>query len=239
LLGLQSDGVFGELAVVPATSIHRIAPLIERYGVSSGLRFATLAEPLGVALHAYHQSGRWLRAAQPRVLILGAGAIGVFLAWKSRHSEAERVVVIEPNAQRANLASQFADAVLSPEDWQSQLGHAAEWQADVIFDACGQSDLATALTHLAPGGALVTLARTGQSVCFRGDGVITNGQAIIGTRGHVGHVPAAIQMLASGGIDPGMFLTCSLDGISQLYSALQNPQSLITELKISCQISNP
>lgn len=239
LLGLQSDGVFGELAVVPATSVHSISALIERYGVSSGLRFATLAEPLGVALHAYQQSCRWLGVAQQRVLVLGAGAIGLFLAWKARLLGAERVIVVEPNAERGNLVSQFADVVLSPDDWNSQLGCDAEWQADVIFDACGQSDLATALTRLAPGGALITLARTGQSVSFRGDEVITNGQAIIGTRGHVGHVPQAIQMLSSGGIDPDMFLTRSLDGISQLYDALQNPMSLTTELKFSCQISQP
>jgi hypothetical protein len=81
------------------------------------------------------------------------------------------------------------------------------------------------------------LARTGQSVCFRGDGLITNGQAIIGTRGHVGHVPEAIQVLASSEIDPDMFLTRSLDGILRLYDALQNPQSLPNEQKISCQIA--
>src|SRR5262245_31986495 len=73
LLGLQSDGVFGELAAAPATSVHRIKPLTERYGVAGGVRFATLAEPLGVALHAYSQSCRWLHAEPQRVLILGAG----------------------------------------------------------------------------------------------------------------------------------------------------------------------
>jgi len=237
LLGLQSDGVFGELAVAPATSVHNLSPLIERYGVSSGLRFATLAEPLGVALHSYHQACRWLCSAPSRVLILGAGAIGMFLAWKSWLSGAERIVVIEPNAERAKLVHQFADEVLSPADWRSQRGCAFAWQADAIFDACGQPDLAAALTRLAPGGAFITLARTGQSLCFRADDVITNGQAIIGTRGHVGHVPEAIQMLASGGIEPVMFLTRSLDGLDQLYSVLQDPLSLGAELKISCQVS--
>jgi scyllo-inosose 3-dehydrogenase len=237
LLGLQSDGVFGELAVAPASSVHPIAPIIQRYGASRGLRFATLAEPLGVALHAYQQAMRWLSTSPPRVLILGAGAIGLLLAWKARLSGTERVIVIEPNPQRAGVAGQFADEVLTPNEWQSQRECALEFQPDVIFDACGQADLETALKRLAPGGAFVTLARTGQSITFPGDGLITSGQAIIGTRGHVGHVREAIDLLASGKIDPYLLLTRSLDGIPQLFSALQNPQCLSAELKVTCQIS--
>src|SRR5262245_8845422 len=111
LLGLEADGMFGELAVAPATSVHSIAPLIESYGLVRGLMFASLAEPLAVALQAYAQANRWLGQRRPRVMVLGAGMIGLFLAWKARLSGADWIEVAEPKTGRAEISRMFADAV--------------------------------------------------------------------------------------------------------------------------------
>jgi threonine dehydrogenase-like Zn-dependent dehydrogenase len=240
LLGLQADGVFGELAVVPAASVHSIAPLISRYGTAGGVRLASLAEPLGVSLHAHAQAIRWLRQVQPRVLILGAGAIGLFFAWKARLAGVESVVMVEPNARRAERAQEFADVVLHPDEFDDQLtANMRDSDPDIIFDACGQAAIRPLLRTLAPGGVLVTAARTGQRICFETNDMITNGQAIIGTRGHVGYVPEAIRLLSGCDLDPGQFITRTLDGLAELRAVFQDPDLLAGEFKVSCQVSSP
>jgi threonine dehydrogenase-like Zn-dependent dehydrogenase len=237
LLGFQADGVFGEFAVLPAASIHSIDPLIKRYGLPNAQRIASLAEPLGVALHAYHQASRWQPAEAPQVLVLGGGPIGLFFAWKARASGSPRVVIVEPNPHRANYARMVADLVVHPDQFDAQCNRDVfRFGPDVILDACGHAELNSVLPYLAPGGAIVTMARTGQLTCIATDALITSGQAIIGVRGHVGQVPNAVKMLATSDIDPEIFITRQLDGMAQLRAMLGEPNRLGNELKVSCQI---
>ena len=237
LLGLQADGVFGEIAVAPARSIHSIDPLVRRFSLAHALQSASLAEPLGNALHCFSVARRWLRKNNPHVMVLGAGPAGLFLAWTARSARCRQVILVEPNSRRAEYARQFADVVLHPAEIESTLGSGGIGvRPDAVFDACGQGDMNQVLKALAPGGIVLTMARAGQKVCVAGDTLVTNGQAIVGVRGHVGYVPKAIEMLAGGGIDPEMFISRTLDGISQLHAALCEPNSLCSELKVSCRI---
>jgi threonine dehydrogenase-like Zn-dependent dehydrogenase len=238
LVGFQADGVFGEYAVLPAISLHSIDPLLRRYGLTTALRVASLAEPLGVALHAHHEACRWMNADAPSVLVLGGGPIGLFFAWKARLAGSARVVVVEPNSRRADYARDFADLVLHPGQLDAGAGpNLFGLGPDIVFDACGKADTNQILRLLAPGGALVTMARSGQEICVATDTLITSGQAIIGARGHIGQVPRAIEMLARSPIDPERFITRSLEGISQLRQTLCEPSRLCDELKVSCRIS--
>jgi len=237
LLGFQADGVFGEFAVLPATSIHSIDPLIARYGLATAQRMASLAEPLGVALHAFHQACRWLDAEAPSVLVLGGGPIGLFLAWKARLSGSPKVMIVEPNPRRAAFARMVSDLVVHPDQFDARCSQDVFGIGpDVVFDACGQAQMNAVLRLIAPGGVIATMARTGQHVCIATDTVITSGQAIVGVRGHVGHVPRAVDMLATSDIDPEMFITRNLDGMSQLRAMLCEPNRLGDELKVSCRI---
>ena len=237
LLGFQADGVFGEFAVLPAASIHSIDPLIGRYGLTTAQRIASLAEPLGVALHAYHQASRWLGAEAPNVLVLGGGPIGLFFAWKARLVGSPKIVVVEPNPRRAEYARLVADLVLHPDQFDAACSRDVFGIGpDVVFDACGQAEMNAILRMLAPGGAIVTMARTGQQVSIATDTLITSGQAIFGVRGHVGHVPHAVEMLARSDFDPDLFITRHLDGMSQLRAMLCEPGRLGDELKVSCRI---
>lgn len=239
LLGFQADGVFGEFAVLPSASIHSIDPLIRRYGLAKAMRIASLAEPLGVALHAYHQASHWLHTEAPSVLVLGGGPIGLFFAWKARLSGSPKVVIVEPNPRRADHARMVADLVMHPDQLDAQCNRDVFGIGpDVVLDACGQAKMNSVLQLLSPGGAIVTMARTGQLACIATDTLITSGQALIGVRGHVGQVPQAVEMLATSDIDPETFITRHLDGMSQLRSLLCEPNRLGDELKVSCHISS-
>ena len=73
--GVHAPGGFAESIVVPAARVHPIAPQLEP-GV------ATLIEPLAVALHALDRASG---VAGERVLVIGAGAIGLLSALSLIH----------------------------------------------------------------------------------------------------------------------------------------------------------
>jgi 2-desacetyl-2-hydroxyethyl bacteriochlorophyllide A dehydrogenase len=79
--GVHASGGFAESIVVPAVRVHPIAPQIEP-GV------ATLIEPLAVALHALDRAAG---VAGERVLVIGAGAIGLLCAFAARQAGAAEV----------------------------------------------------------------------------------------------------------------------------------------------------
>ncbi len=237
LIGLETDGTFGEFAVAPAASVHSIAPLLGRYPFDLAVAMAALAEPLGVALHAIEQARRWLSEKHPSALVLGAGPIGAFLAWQARSNGFDPVVVLEPNLKRRTCAGQFADLALHPDDFDISMNQEIFGLGpSVVFDACG-ADIAPIVAGLAPGGTIVTVARTGQNMRLSNDTLITRGIAVIGSRGHVGCVPPALERLANLDLEPETFLTRSLDGLDELLAVLKDPIASTDELKVVCRIS--
>ncbi len=237
LIGLQADGTFGEFAMAPSASVHPIKPLLGRYPFDLAVQMAALAEPLGVALHAIEQARRWLSEKSPSALVLGAGPIGAFLAWQARSNGFDPVVVLEPNPKRCARARKLAHLALHPDDYDIQLTRDVFGLGpSVVFDACG-ADLGPIVAGVAPGGAIVSVARTGQTMRLSNDTLITRGIAVIGSRGHVGCVPSALERLAKLEVDPETFLTRSLNGLDDLLLALKDPTALTDELKVVCRIS--
>jgi (R,R)-butanediol dehydrogenase/meso-butanediol dehydrogenase/diacetyl reductase len=117
-----------------AIEAARLVPL--RDGVSD--EQAGVLEPATVALHAVRRTPM---QRDDSALVLGAGPIGLLTLQCARAAGAARVVVVEPNASRAELARRVgADAVLDPtrEDLRERVR--AECGArgpDVVFECAG------------------------------------------------------------------------------------------------------
>ena len=223
--------------MAPAASVHPITPLLSRYPFDLAVQLAALAEPLGVALHAIQQARRWLREKSSSALVLGAGPIGMFLAWQARSSGFDPVVVVEPNLKRCARARQFANMALHPDEYDAKLASEIFGPGpSVVFDACG-ADLGPILHTLAPGGAIVTVARTGQMMRLSNDVMISRGIAVIGSRGHVGCVPQAIERLANLDLEPGFIVTHTLNGLDELLEALRTPKVFADEFKVVSRIA--
>ena len=78
------------------------------------LERAALAEPLAVALHAVHRAAP---AAGDRVVVLGAGAIGLGIVWWLRRRGVRDVVVADLAPGRRELALRFgARAAVDPRE---------------------------------------------------------------------------------------------------------------------------
>jgi (R,R)-butanediol dehydrogenase/meso-butanediol dehydrogenase/diacetyl reductase len=93
-LGLMADGGLAEFCVAPARMCVRLPPALPS-------DHAALAEPLAVAVHALRR-GRL--APGETMAVVGAGAVGLCMLQAALHGGARRVVVVEPDPSRRQLA---------------------------------------------------------------------------------------------------------------------------------------
>lgn len=132
------------------------------------LERAALAEPLAVALHAVHRAAP---AADDRVVVLGAGAIGLGIVWWLRRRGVRDVVVADLAPARRDLALRFgARAAVDPQasplfDALAELhgrGSVFGWPvvaSNVFIDTAGAASLVADVVNVAPVGArLVVVA---------------------------------------------------------------------------------
>jgi (R,R)-butanediol dehydrogenase / meso-butanediol dehydrogenase / diacetyl reductase len=116
-----------------------------------------LVEPLAVALHGINVAGM---VAGSRVLIIGAGPIGLATAFWARRLGATAVAVTASSSRRAELAqtlgaTAFIDpAVFTPEEVQRVLRGAP----DIVFECVGKPGLIQqCIQHVRPRGTVVVV----------------------------------------------------------------------------------
>lgn len=125
-LGVTRDGGFAERCVVPAAQAYQLPDDMD-------FEAAALAEPLSCCLHGLDLAG--VRSGN-RVIVLGAGPIGLLMTQLVRAAGAAWILVADPVASKRELAGRLgADLVLGP----------------------AERDLATAIREMAPEGADVVL----------------------------------------------------------------------------------
>lgn len=138
-------GAFAEYVTIPERNLLPIPD-----GLS--MRDAALAEPVAVSWHAVRIGLERLGQAAPRVLVQGAGAIGVAAALVARHMGAASIHVAEPHAgRRATLAPEPGIDTFDP------TSHDPGADAfDLVIDAVGaKATRADASRLVRPGGVIV------------------------------------------------------------------------------------
>ncbi|ABM10037.1 2-desacetyl-2-hydroxyethyl bacteriochlorophyllide A dehydrogenase [Pseudarthrobacter sp. PvP004] len=139
LLGIDTPGSMAELIAVPAANV---IPFSENVPAKE----AALAEPLAVAVHAIRRARL---AAGERVLIFGAGPIGILVALAARHAGAADVAVVEPSERRREVVEALGLRALGPSDVPVAKEH-GETATDVVFDCAGHHSVTPLLTKVAP-----------------------------------------------------------------------------------------
>lgn len=186
-------GAFAAYKLVDVACLYRVP-----HGLD--LRTAALTEPLAVALHGIRQAAP---SAGDRVLVTGAGPIGLLHVAVLRSSGVSRVVVSEPSTTRKELARRVgATAVLDPDDLIEPL-----WPMDLVaepymvaYECSGHREaMERALANLDVGGTLVLSGTGMRRPRFDPNRIILNELTIKGT---VEYTPddyeAALSMLADG-----------------------------------------
>ncbi|MEZ4729260.1 MAG: zinc-dependent alcohol dehydrogenase family protein [Caldilineaceae bacterium] len=128
-VGVTRDGAFAEYVTVPAQACYPVPDSLDDNQMA-------FIEPLACIVHGMKR----LRVPPAdKVLLFGAGPIGLLLLQALRHSGASEIVVVEKQAARLTLAQQLgATTVLAPgTDLAEQLKAMAPHGYGVVVDATG------------------------------------------------------------------------------------------------------
>jgi (R,R)-butanediol dehydrogenase/meso-butanediol dehydrogenase/diacetyl reductase len=146
----HASGGFGQFMTIPAREAYVLpAPLT--------LEDGALVEPLAVGLHGVRLSG--LRP-QARILVLGAGAIGLSAAFWARRRGAERIAVAATSERRKRFALEMgaSDFVVVDEDADRSIEACLGGAPDIVFECAGfPGSMMQAMERVAPKGTVVGL----------------------------------------------------------------------------------
>lgn len=150
--GVQLPGGFAEYVCVAAGRVFRAPAEIDA-------RVAALAEPAAVCLHGYDK-GRF--APGMRVLVLGAGSVGLMSLVAGRHLGAGELWISARHQHQAELCRKLgADRVLAESEAtpEALAGLANAERPDLVIETVGgqANTLHAAVEALAPGGTVSVL----------------------------------------------------------------------------------
>jgi L-idonate 5-dehydrogenase len=150
-----TDGALAEFLTVRADQCHLLP---EDMDDGAG----AMMEPLSVALHAVKRAGT---VSGKRVLVTGAGTIGLLVALTARAFGAVPVAVSDLVSERRAKAMELGvDFALDPTErgLQDQVRELTDLGFDVVFEASGAPPaLRSAFDLVRPGGTIVQIGTVG------------------------------------------------------------------------------
>lgn len=230
LIGLEIDGIMGEIVDVNANLAHNITEYIS---CSNDLMAMTCVEPASVAYDACENAKI---SAGDIVVVFGGGPIGAYCAFLSKYVlGASRVCVVEPSCYRRNLIKKWSDFTYdSLESLCNSIG-----MVDVIIETSGNlKNINKIFNFIDANGRVVLLARSGENLILNFvDHMITNNIKIIGSRGHLcGAFERILRLYKSGNIPLMGIVTKIVNGLDGLADALQLENVVDNDCKIIASI---
>jgi (R,R)-butanediol dehydrogenase/meso-butanediol dehydrogenase/diacetyl reductase len=183
--------------------------LKERYSEADIFIAGSLVEPTAVAYNAVIERGGGIRPGD-RVVILGAGPVGIAACAILKRAGASKVIISETQPERAEMAMKLgADYHVNPakEDFADRVLEITEGMgADLFMEATGLPAV------VYPGierviwegrtlnSTVVVTARAEAKMPVTGEVLQVRRARIIGAQGHSGHgnFPRVIECMASG-----------------------------------------
>lgn len=149
VLGVHVEGGIAEYVSVPMENLMKVPQDMDP-------RVAALIEPLSVSAHAVRRGNV---KAGDRVLVLGAGPIGLGVAEAAKAAGAEVRVADISAARRDFVAERFGHTVMDPgsEDFDARLREwtGGEYPGKVIDSTGSKASNASAINYLSAAGDLV------------------------------------------------------------------------------------
>ena len=192
--GLQGGG-YAEYAVTRPNQCIRLPK-------SASLADGAIIEPLAVALHGVNMSG--LRQGD-RVLILGAGPIGLAVAFWARRIGASDVVMLDiADHQRDRALAMGATGFATrPDD------ALIDGTADIVFECVGVPGLiAQAVGHVRKRGTILLLGLCTRPDTFNSFAMLSKEVRLVTSAFFTrGEYEAALDVLDAGAAEPRMLVT--------------------------------
>lgn len=210
------QGAFASYKLVDSSALYRVPDGMD-------LRTAALTEPLAVAMHGIR---RTVVTPGDRVLVTGAGPIGILTVAALRSIGVSDITVSEPGERRKALAARLgAAAVVDPDELVTP-GMPMDVVDDpyqVAFECSGRPEaMESALGQLGRAATLVLLGTGMRRPRFDANRIILNELAITGA---VEYTPddyaAALELLASGRLPTELLIDPDDQPLGGLQSAME------------------
>jgi L-iditol 2-dehydrogenase len=216
-----THGLLRESAFVPAQFAHPLPSLVAD-------DVAPLIEPLAVATWALDRGSP---VAGRRVLVTGAGPIGLLVLQAARAHGASEVVVTDLSPERIRAAEAFGAVT----------GDVEPGSFDVAFDCSGASAALRSAAHaLAPGGTLVMVGVPGEAEPAFPAQLVQRYE--LDVRGCFRYGPrafaTAIAWATDGRVDLSALVTSRFP-LEETETALQTALTDRTQLKVVIDLSGP
>jgi L-iditol 2-dehydrogenase len=214
--GVDPDGAFAQYVVTAAAGLTAVAD-----GLS--LRAAALTEPLAVAMHAITQADVH---AGDRVLVTGAGPIGLLAVAALRANGVDDVVVSEPAASRRERAAAVgASRAITPTDLQPPPlpMDLVDDPFDAVLECSGRADaMESGLAQLRRGGRLVLVGTGIHAPRLDNNRVLLNELVITGAYNYDRRgFAAALSLLESGSVPVDLLIEPDDVPLSGLLDAMK------------------
>ncbi|WP_232820237.1 NAD(P)-dependent alcohol dehydrogenase [Brachybacterium sp. YJGR34] len=214
------DGSFAEYELIDDDFAHEIPE-------SMTFEQAAMAEPVSVALHAVRKAGI---TEGSRVLITGAGPIGVLNAQVARAYGATEIVISDPVENRRRFAAEHgATRAIDPAATDFA---PFEEHFDCYIDASGNARaIDAAIPTLRPGGIAVLVGMGGKRLELPIALMQHREITLTGTFRYVNTWPAAIALISSGKVEVDALITgrYGLEGVEEaLLAAKTDPLAIKT-----------
>lgn len=214
--GLQGGG-YAEYAL---TRPNQCVKLPKTVSLADG----AIVEPLAVALHGVSLSG--IKPGD-KILVLGAGPIGLAVAFWARRAGATRIVMqdIAPHQRERALEMGATDFVVDREDPVGASTRALGGLADIVFECVGVPGLiAQAVNQVRGRGSIVLLGLCSQPDTFNSFAMLSKEIRLITSAFFTrGEYEAALDALDRGAAEPRALVTetVSLTNTPDMFESLK------------------
>ncbi|MER6927449.1 NAD(P)-dependent alcohol dehydrogenase [Kocuria palustris] len=213
------DGVFSEYAVHPAAFCHRVPDSVSDDA-------AALLEPLSVGIAASRAAHVRLGS---RVLVAGAGPIGLLAAACAEAAGAVEVAMTDMREDRLEVAASWGASRTWAAGCAPEPDSADGGGFDAFIDATGaEPAVLDGLHRLAPAGRAVLVGMGTDTLALPVPLVQNRELVLTGTFRYAGTWPTAVAMAASGAVDLDSLVTSvhGLDDVEAALTAARTPGAL-------------
>ena len=222
LLCAKADGDIGGFGEYLALPQGAATQLPKTFGLADG----ALVEPMAIGLHGVRMANMHIGA---RVLVLGAGSVGLAAIFWARRLGAGKVVAASRSMSRAGMAlAMGADGFVQTGDGEvERVADALGGAPDVVFECAGAVGLlGQAINHVRTFGQVVSLG-----FCTAPDGIVPGVAAFkqVSICFPLAYSPEefrmSAEMMLTGAIDPKVMVTATigLDELPATFGALRKP----------------
>jgi L-iditol 2-dehydrogenase len=191
----RRHGAFAEYVVVPRRIVYRLPDNLS-------FEHAAMIEAVSVAVHAASLTP--VRAGDTAVVV-GSGMIGLLAMQALRHAGCARVIAVDTDPARLELARQLGAAgALNPRtgDAVAAIREMTEGRgADVAVECAGTGEpVRTAIACLRQGGAATLVGNLEPAVELPLQTVVTGQLRLQGSCASSGEYPASMELMSKGAI---------------------------------------